>query len=131
MADLLLNRKIYSHFEYKDVTDQEKTVKQSKQAAKTLKLKDKMEREQSEINKKREQRIEQKKNLIVAKNIRATERSRKPELRIKKKETVKITPEEELLRKYLGIMSDDWQIGAQQQQVATIKEEEEKANSAK
>ena len=48
--------------------------------------------------------IKAKQNLVVAKNIRTTHRSRKPELNIKQNDTVKVDPETEMARLYLGIV---------------------------
>jgi len=58
-------------------------------------------------------RIKVKKNLVVAKNIRTTFRSRKPEHNVKKEETVKVPPEVEEMKRYLGIVPDDWNVQAQ------------------
>jgi len=44
----------------------------------------------------------------VAKNIRDTQRSKKPVLNIKTTTTVKAPPEIEEMRRYLGIVPDDW-----------------------
>ena len=55
------------------------------------------------------QKIANKKNLVVAKNIRNAERSKKEELKIKNTETVKTPPEVEEMRRYLGQMPDTWE----------------------
>ena len=45
---------------------------------------------------------------MVAKNIRMTNRSRKPEKKQQKKENNKVPPEVEEMRRYLGIIPDEW-----------------------
>lgn len=88
-------------------------------------LKDRMTLEHARENAKVQKIIKAKQNLVVAKNIRTTHRSRKPELNIKQNDTVKVDPETEMARLYLGIVvPDDWQSGPNAQ-------EEEKANNAK
>ena len=43
-----------------------------------------------------------------------TARSAKPELKIWKKETAKLPPEVEEMRRYLGIVPEDWMPGMEQ-----------------
>lgn len=43
-----------------------------------------------------------------------TARSEKPALNIRKKETVKLPPEVEEMRRYLGIVPEDWTAGMEQ-----------------
>ena len=68
------------------------------------------EKRQQNLKKKWEQ-IERKKNLVVTKTIRMTARSARPQLNISKKETVKLPPEVEEMRRYLGIVPEDWTAG--------------------
>ena len=83
--------------------------------------------ERARRNETLEKEIARKRDLRVAKNIRTTHRSRKPEVIAKNNEPVKIDPETELARRYLGIqVPDDWNnIGASGQQAASEKPNEE------
>ena len=63
-----------------------------------------------------QKRIEDKQKLVVVKNIRDTIRSRKPDLVKQKVDNTKVPPEVEEMRRYLGIVPDDWNIAATQQQ---------------
>ena len=68
-----------------------------------------------------QKRIDGKRNLVVAKHIRATQRSRKVELITDDKEEQKQPPEVEEMRKYLGIIPEEWIIQAQQEAIAQSK----------
>ena len=57
-----------------------------------------------------QQKIENKKNLVVSKNIRTTFRSKKPDLNIQTNVVQKVPPEVEQMRRYLGLEPDDWQM---------------------
>ena len=59
-----------------------------------------------------QRRIDEKKNLVVAKHIRKVERSRKPEHKAKKVVERTLPPEVEEMRKYLGILPDEWDFAA-------------------
>ena len=68
-----------------------------------------------------QKRIDAKKNLVVAKHIRATQRSRKVELITDDKEEQKQPPEVEEMRKYLGMIPEEWIIQAHQEANAQSK----------
>ena len=68
-----------------------------------------------------QKRIDTKRNLVVAKHIRATQRSRKVELITDDKEEQKQPPEVEEMRKYLGIVPEEWIIQAQEEATAQSK----------
>lgn len=81
-------------------------------------------------------KIENKKNMVVQKSVRTTFRSQKPVLKNKKKKVEKISEEEQQMRRYLGIVPEEWDQGETlaAQQVA-MKDAEaavgEKANAKK
>lgn len=53
-------------------------------------------------------KIENKKNMVVQKSVRTTFRSQKPVLKNKKKKVEKISEEFEQVRRYLGIVPEEW-----------------------
>ena len=61
-----------------------------------------------------QERIDAKQKLQVYKNIRDTVRSRKPELVKREVNNTKVPPEVEEMRRYLGIVPEDWNIAATQ-----------------
>ena len=73
-----------------------------------------MEEEEYAKKKKNQETIERKKIMVVSKPIRMTARSARPQLNISKKETVKLPPEVEEMRRYLGIVPEDWTTGMEQ-----------------
>ena len=56
-------------------------------------------------------KIENKKNMVVQKSVRTTFRSQKPVLKNKKKKVEKISEEFEQVRRYLGIVPEEWSQG--------------------
>ena len=107
-------RKVFNFFDENNLKKHEGDIKLANKDRKTAALKLKKARELEQHEEKLQARIKVKKNLVVAKNIRTTFRSRKPEHNIKKIETVKVPPEVEEMRRYLGIVPDDWNVQAQQ-----------------
>jgi len=79
-----------------------------------MSIKNKVIRIQEKKQEKMQKRIEDKQKLVVVKNIRDTIRSRKPDLVKQKVDNTKVPPEVEEMRRYLGIVPDDWNIAATQ-----------------
>ena len=109
-------RKVFNFFDENNLKKHELDIKMANKDRKTTALKLKKARELEQHEAKLQARIKVKKNLVVAKNIRTTFRSRKPEHNVKKEETVKVPPEVEEMKRYLGIVPDDWNVQAQQTQ---------------
>ena len=55
------------------------------------------------------EKIEKKKSLKVQKNIRNAQRSKKPEIKVTTNEVLRIPPEVEEMRKYLGHLPENWE----------------------
>ena len=110
--DLLEKRQVFKFFKEEELKLHEIEIKRVKNAKKTQLQKDRLvfEKEQYKFN--LQKRIDAKKNLVVAKHIRAVERSRKPEHKAKKVVERTLPPEVEEMRKYLGILPDEWDFAA-------------------
>mmetsp|Transcript_10831 Transcript_10831/g.13631 ORF Transcript_10831/g.13631 Transcript_10831/m.13631 type:complete len:150 (+) Transcript_10831:2274-2723(+) len=114
--ELVEKRKVFNFFDEGSLKSHEARIKSERDELKIKNQIDKMKRLQERNQEKLQSRIDAKQKLVVTKNIRDTIRSRKPDLNIKKNETIKVPPEVEEMRRYLGIVPDDWNISATQHQ---------------
>ncbi len=81
--ELALGRKKFEFFQGDKLRKEEKLIYQKKRDTKNQLIKEAMENEQQKTEARLQERIEAKKNLVVAKNIRNANRSRKPDLKNK------------------------------------------------
>jgi hypothetical protein len=109
LQELVEMRKVFQYFKPKDLQDRQKQLNEQNKTIKHQKKAEKQAQEMERAQKKIAKRLEIKDKLVVAKPIRDTQRSRKTE--VKKKEVKqKVDPEQEEMRRYLGIGPDDWNI---------------------
>ena len=125
--ELVENRKVFQFFDDTSLKQHEATIKQIKNTQKIQMMQEKMTMEQERNKAKMQERIDAKQKLVVSKNIRDTMRSRKPDLVKVKTDNTKVPPEVEEMRRYLGIVPDDWNIAAAQPEESKKKEQPEAA----
>jgi len=122
--ELLEKRSVFSFFKLKDLRVRENEQKAERRELTRILTKDKKREEKKRKAEIGQRLIDFKKNLVVAKNIRMVERSRKPVLKTEKTTVERVPPEIEEMRRYLGIVPGDWNITA-----PVDKKEEEKTEA--
>ena len=102
-------RKVFAFFDSRTLLAREKEIKDkvSQENWDARRLRDEEAFQAQSL--KTLQKIEGKKNLKVSKNIRMTQRSKKPELKIQNTVKDKDPPEVEEMRRYLGQMPENWE----------------------
>ena len=81
LHELLVRRKAFKYFDEASLMSHEAEIKKKNNEARTIKKKNALQNVEHEKKQKITERIARKKNLVVATNIRATIRSKKPDLK--------------------------------------------------
>ena len=101
-------RKVFNFFDPEELKKNEYKIRAENKTKVTNQIIERNQRDKDKKNAEVQMRIDYKKNLVVKKNIRATERSRKPVVHNKKTKKVEEPQSVQDMRKYVGIVPDDW-----------------------
>ena len=101
--ELVELRDVFGFFNEEGLGEQEQRMRIEAKAKKTNSIQQKKLQEQANREARLQAKIEKKQNLVVAKNIPVTYRSRKPDLQNKEVEVQKVAQDVLDMRKFLGI----------------------------
>lgn len=108
--ELVEHRKVFNFFEPGALKGHEKEIKDKVRNANNEKNKEKNDKVRAEHDSKLQARIKYKNELVVPKHIRNTTRSKKTAFNKTKEVKNKTPPEIEEMRRYLGIVPEEWDI---------------------
>ena len=105
-------RQVFDFFDSGALLEHEKNYKRAEKERVTGQIQEKNKMAEEQRQKKLEQKIEDKKNMVVAKQIRNAQRSEKPNKARKKQKSKEMPEDLVLMRRYLGIVPEDWDMQA-------------------